>query len=211
MMRFLMKRISLLFLLLASCASAAKPTTTTSAPAPAQVTTTTIDWPVPEGWRKETIPFPLDFAPSLSYQGKEEIRFAPRFFKQDSPTYFTYTFAFILDHAPAFSTKQFESDVTTYFQGLASAVTKSPSEARLHHATFRSTAGEQQFEQFEGEVQTIDAFNKDHRALALRVKGESRVCGDKRIVLASLSPSDDAAIWTELAKVRASFACQPHP
>ena len=33
--------------------------------------------PTPEGWRNETIPFPLEFAPNLGYEGIEEIRFSP--------------------------------------------------------------------------------------------------------------------------------------
>ena len=54
-------------------------------------------WPAPTGWRKETIPFPLDFAPSLPYRGVEEVRFAPHFFDAPAETYFTYSFAWILD------------------------------------------------------------------------------------------------------------------
>jgi hypothetical protein len=37
--------------------------------------------PVPDGWRTETIPFPLDFAPELKYEGVEELRFSPWMFE----------------------------------------------------------------------------------------------------------------------------------
>jgi len=37
-------------------------------------------WPVAEGWRKETIPFPLEFARDLPFSGVEELRFAPGMF-----------------------------------------------------------------------------------------------------------------------------------
>ena len=33
-----------------------------------------ISMPAPEGWRSETIPFPLEFAPDLVYEGIEEIQ-----------------------------------------------------------------------------------------------------------------------------------------
>ncbi len=33
--------------------------------------------PTPEGWQTETIPFPLEFAPEIKYEGLEELRFAP--------------------------------------------------------------------------------------------------------------------------------------
>ena len=189
-------------------AQPAKPVATTSAATAPVVAANkfSFDWPTPEGWKKETIPFPLEFAPTLAYEGQEELRFGPRFFKEDSPTYFTYSFAFVLNHAPAFSTKQFESDVKTYFNGLASAVTKETSDASLHDASFTGSA-----EHFEGRVKTIDAFSKDHHVLRLHVVGESKVCGDHRIILASLSPKDpqtDPEVWSTLAKVRASFVCR---
>jgi len=48
--------------------------------------------PVPDGWRAETIPFPLDFAPELNYEGLEELRFAPGMFDADSEDFWTYAF-----------------------------------------------------------------------------------------------------------------------
>src|SRR5262245_24178101 len=47
---------------------------------PAVRSTTGFDWPVPAGWKHETIPFPLGFAPGLPFHGVEELRFAPGFF-----------------------------------------------------------------------------------------------------------------------------------
>src|SRR5262249_653024 len=44
-----------------------------------------LEWPLPEGWRSETIPFPLDFARDLPLEGVEELRFAPGMFKTDRP------------------------------------------------------------------------------------------------------------------------------
>jgi hypothetical protein len=202
--------LSFSVLLIGACSSSSAPpspkpvvvTTSSAAATPAKFS---FDWPTPDGWKKETIPFPLDFAPSLPYQGQEELRFGPKFFKEDSPTYFTYAFAFVLDHAPPFTTKQFAEDVKTYFNGLASAVTKEASAASLHDASFTGTS-----DHFEGTVKTIDAFSKDHHPISLHVVGESKLCGDHRIVLASLSPKDpkiDREIWETLAKVRASFVC----
>ena len=36
--------------------------------------------PTAKGWRTETIPPPLDFAPEVDFQGLEELRFAPGMF-----------------------------------------------------------------------------------------------------------------------------------
>jgi hypothetical protein len=80
-------------------------------------------WPLPAGWRAETIPFPLDFAPELTYQGEEQIRFMPRFFDPAAPTYFSYDFAWILDaKAPPLDSAALAAGLTTYFRGLCDAV-----------------------------------------------------------------------------------------
>jgi hypothetical protein len=43
-------------------------------------------WPAPPGWKSETIPFPLDFAPDIPHRGVEEVRFEPRFFDPAADT-----------------------------------------------------------------------------------------------------------------------------
>jgi hypothetical protein len=161
------------------------------------------EWPTPSGWKSERIPFPLDFAPALPYRGVEELRFAPRFFKPSSDTYFTYTFAFVLEDAPAFGTEQLAGDLKTYFTGLAGAVKKAPSDPNLHSARVTPTTEGQ----FTGIVKTIDAFG-DSRPLELNLIGETYVCGSRRIILSSLSPHPVGdPIWVTLADVRKSFRC----
>ena len=51
----------------------------TPSPPPEPTTKPPSPWPVPTGFRGETIPFPLDFAPGLAHKGVEELRFAPGF------------------------------------------------------------------------------------------------------------------------------------
>jgi hypothetical protein len=49
-------------------------------------------WETPEGWRTETIPFPLEFAPALAYRGVEELRFPKAFLVPGDDWYFSYAF-----------------------------------------------------------------------------------------------------------------------
>src|SRR5688572_11575898 len=53
-------------------------------------------WPALPGWRSETIPFPLDFAPGLKHQGVEEIRFSPGFSKPGDQQFFSYAFIWLI-------------------------------------------------------------------------------------------------------------------
>lgn len=168
-----------------------------------------IDWPTPDGWRSETIPFPLDFAPKLPYAGYELLRFGPRFFDPGSETYFTYSFAFVLEGAPSFSPSVLAHDLETYFTGLASAVSGKPSNPALHAATIRSEAPDKSTgrERFSGSVRTIDAFG-DGRTLDLSLVGETYLCLGRRITISSLSPQASShPVFQTLAAVRKSLRC----
>jgi hypothetical protein len=159
-------------------------------------------WPIAAGWRSETIPFPLGFAPSITHRGTEELRFGPKFFDPTSPTYFTYAFAFVTEDKTPITAATLTSDLTTYFTGLMSAVTGAPSDPSLHSATITV----QKDGSFKGVVHTIDGFG-DKRPLALRLNASSFQCGDRQVMLAALSPSEDQAVLKQLEAVRASFTC----
>ena len=160
----------------------------------------TFAWPTPTGWRSETIPFPLDFAPSLPYHGTEEIRFAPGFFKPVSETYFTYSFVWLVEGEPSFDA--LSSELGTYFAGLAQAVAPKRFDAAAHHAKV-DRAGDG----YRGSVDTVDAFGDGH-PLHLGVAGEVIRCSGKRSGLVlSLSPRTDDATWTMLAAQRRTLHC----
>jgi hypothetical protein len=91
------------------------------APAPAPAAST---WPVPAGWRAETIPFPLDFAPALAHRGVEELRFPAGFFEPGSPDYWSYAFVWRLEEDPSIDAARLGDELTTYFRGLIDAVDK---------------------------------------------------------------------------------------
>jgi len=164
---------------------------------------TLVVWPTPAGWRKETMTFPLAFAPSLAYRGHEALRFAQSFFDPNADTYFTYTFAFILDDAPPFAPERFAADLRVYFQGLMSSVGKKPSPPEHHTVTLTGDATA-----FRGAAETVDAFG-DGRRVELSIVGESQLCGGRRIILASLSPRPPSdPIWSALESVRRTLQCR---
>ena len=176
---------SLLLLLVAACAA----------------TPPSLAWPTPAGWRAETIPFPLDFAPSLAYRGTEEIRFAPKFFEPTSPTYFTYSFVWLVDGAPPFDA--LSGEIGTYFAGLARSVAPTSFDAAAHRATVTRTAGD-----VRGSVDTVDAFG-DGRPLHLAVAGEILSCaGNRSALVLSASPRTDEATWAMLAAQRRTLRCR---
>lgn len=94
--------------------------------------------PTPSGWRTETLPFPLSFAPSLSHHGLEELRFAPGMFREGAEDFWTYTFVWVLEDATPLAPDRLAADLATYFDGLAAAVRGSKGlEAPVPPATCR--------------------------------------------------------------------------
>lgn len=114
--------------------------------------------PLPRGWKQERLEFPLRFAPMLPYAGTEELRFCPNMFKRGAPDYFSYVIRWWLVGRPVFTAKQFEEDLTGYFQGLMVAqgrekdLTVDP--GSTHVAV--KPMGPRRFRAF---VTTVDAFN----------------------------------------------------
>ena len=79
-------------------------------------------WEVPAGFRGETIPFPLEFAPGVVHRGNEELRFAPGFFDPAAAGYWSYAFVWRTDDAAALDAAGIGAELTAYFRGLIDAV-----------------------------------------------------------------------------------------
>lgn len=189
-------------LFVAACASAPQ----TPAPRAPSAGAAAFTWPTPEGWKQETIPFPLEFAPSLPHRGVEEIRFAPKFFDAAAPTFFSYAFVWWLEPPIAFDAARLGADLETYFAGLMEAVGKEPLAGAARATTARIAFGPP--DTFVGEVRTVDAFTTK-RPIALRVVGAIRRCGDHVAVIVRASPRPEAdPIWADLDASTRTFVCR---
>ena len=193
-----MRRFALV--LLAGCASPAPVAPPPSHPA-------SFEWPKPDKWKGETIPFPLGFAPDLPYKGTEELRFAPGFFDATAPGYFSYAFVWWVEPGTDFTAPLLETQLRDYFVGLTREVAKGkfePNLGRIEAHLTTSAPG-----RFAGTVRTIDAF-KTHEEVALAVRATAATCGDRRYLLVSASPRPSGdPMWTSLDEVTASFRCKP--
>ena len=197
----------LVAMLLAGCSSSGGAGEAPPAPAqPPHETTTaapSFTWPVPDGWRSETIPFPLEFAPSIPHRGVEEIRFAPGFFDPAAPGYWTYAFAWVVTGARAPDAATLGEELTTYFRGLAAAVASGKKDLRpIDVDRIRARIGGD----LRGSVATFDAFG-DGRAVDLEVKVTVQPCGSGQAVLFTAAPRGRPPISPSPAEVVRSFRC----
>jgi hypothetical protein len=79
--------------------------------------------PAPDDWRKESFPFPLQFAPGIPYQGMEYLRFHPGWDQFADETGFSYVVLWDVKAVPV-EPPDIEDHLETYFNGLMSNVAR---------------------------------------------------------------------------------------
>jgi hypothetical protein len=158
---------------------------------------------VPDGWKTEVIPFPLDFAPSVTHTGVEEIRFPPGMFKPEAPGYWSYVFVWRLTDAATLDEQTLGAELTTYFAGLVAAVdTKGVITQREKIHVDAAAAGDTTWELT---AQTFDAFTTGGE-ITLVGHARRETCGTGSLWVFVLA-RPDSGIRTELDALAAEAAC----
>lgn len=173
-------------------------------PVPAQIA-------APDTWRKETFSFPLQFAPSIPYEGTEYVRFSPGWSDFASERGFTYVILWDVKRR-TFEAAEFERALDVYFDGLMEQVTRGRKLADPGTATsvslhpLAAPAGWQ--EALGGKLWTWNAFFKGE-PLALQLEIAHRPCAaDRTQVFFAFSRAErSAAAWDELRAIRNATGC----
>ena len=168
--------------------------------------------PTPDGWRTETIPFPLTFAPELDYQGLEELRFSPGMFDAGQDDFWTYAFVWWIAADTELDAARLGGDLATYFRGLSLAVAEQngfePDEPTFHAELAEIATEEAGHRVFRGHAETLDAF-VTRRNIKLTVRVEIVACGEHQPVIFELSPRPpEHAVWETLSAIRRGFRCE---
>jgi hypothetical protein len=164
----------------------------------------------PPGWRKESFTFPLPYAPSLPYEGTEEVRFSPQWARFDAPDGFTYAVSW--DIKPTLmEALALERALSVYFDGLMNNVAIArkldamvpQSEVSLHPlAPPEGWSGA-----YAGAIHTWNGFAKAE-PLVLNAEIAYRPCGERMQVFFGLSKAPRAApAWRGLHSVRSATRC----
>lgn len=186
--------------------------TAATAPASSPTSAAGFQWPQPTGWRTETIPFPLDFAPDIQHRGIVEVRFSPGFRDPAAPSFWSYAFVWWLEDDVALTRQLISDELTRYYFGLSKAVAGDKYSVRADQfrtdlkddvlATPYSSA-------YRGMIDSFDPF-KTGKPIRLTVRIRVGKCEAprRRFMLVEASPQPvTAAIWTELSQVGDSFEC----
>ena len=164
--------------------------------------------PVPDGWRTETIPFPLEFAPELPYVGLEELRFAPGMFEEESEEFWTYVFVWWVQADAPTELDVLARHLEDYYRGLAVAVAESR-DSEVGDSAFSVSLLAGNGNGFTGTAETLDAFVTQEQ-VHLNLRGDTLDClaQDRRMFFFALSPQpEEHPVWEQLAAIRDGFRC----
>lgn len=169
------------------------------------------DVPAPPSWPAQAFDFPLPFAPSVPYEGREQVRFAPSWAKFGSDDGFSYVVLWdltptLMEAAPL------ERALEVYFDGLmnAAAIARhlqamvAPTAVSLHPLAVPSGWNDA----YAGTVRTWNGFGHAEE-LVLNVEITQRACGTQRLqVFYALSKATRAhPVWKSLREVRDATNC----
>ncbi len=170
-------------------------------------------FPTPKNWGVERFLVPPSFAPSISYKGVEDIRFAPGWAKSGSDEYWSYAFLWYLEGKPVVTEASLEKDLKTYYTGLIEANSDS---ARLAAGKsisvttkFKSNHSSGAQPSFTGTVTMMDYLSGKPITLHCRVRTRSCHEPGKEFVYFELSPQPYThSVWKSLDQLWQDFDCE---
>jgi len=164
----------------------------------------------PKNWRSEIINFPLEFAPSLKYSGKEYVRFAPDWDVKDAENYFSYVFLWEIDQDPKLTSKKLEDEMELYFDGLIHMINKTNPEFPENISKSKAFFEELNDGSYLGKVLTYDVFTtKEEVHLNIMVNTTFCAPENKHLVLFNISPqAPKHPIWKKMKKITIDIKCQ---
>jgi hypothetical protein len=199
------KRSLLAIAVLTACgASEPAPSTATSKP-PSPAPVRTAAWRIPDGWKGETIPFPLEFAPSIAHRGAEELRFPPGFLEPGKPAYWSYAFAWRTEDAADLDGAALATELTAYFKGLIAAVDE---KQRIDAASRESIAARAEADGPGRWKVTAHVFDAFRTAAPVELVGWAtrRSCGNGALWVFVLARAD-SPLRAELDTLAGSAGC----
>ncbi|WP_461452995.1 hypothetical protein [Mucilaginibacter sp.] len=177
----------------------------------AQGTGTGYSLPLPEKWKSETIPFPIDFAPGIPYQGIEELRFTPGWGDANSNEYWAYTFLWFIDGAPQVNTSLLNTYLTSYFNGLYHSNNKTSADStgftKTTINTTTTTSGDQ--ETYSGKISTLNFLTKKPIEFYATVHVQRYADANETAIFFEISPKPYSnRVWSQLDNIVSGFQIQ---
>lgn len=171
---------------------------------------------IPGSWQMDLrYRFPLPWSPVISYQGFEDLAFAPDFDDPSSPAYHSYLIVWWLDGARQLTAGELQTNMAAYFRGLAEQRGRNNhfapdlskiSAAYNDSAQAPETFGGKPAKAFQG---AVSIYDRRGNMIELHSEVTTSVCpANHTVVFFGMSrEARPADIWTQLDAVRDTFHC----
>jgi hypothetical protein len=169
----------------------------------------------PDTWRKESFTFPLQFAPSIPYEGTEYVRFAPYWAEFAAERGFTYAILWDIKRR-TLEASELERALNVYFDGLMEVITRArkiDDPGTVSSVTLHPMATPKGWEHASGgRLWTWNGFSGGE-PLVLHLEVTQRNCGEDRsqVFFAFSRAARTQPTWEELRGIRQATACSPSP
>ena len=161
-------------------------------------------------WEGEVREFPLKFAPNFKYKGKEFIKYAPGWKKNNQTDFFSYVLLWDIDKNPELNASELEFIMEVYYDGLInSKLNKKPGTEPGIPVT-KAFFEEINPNLFVGKVLTYDFLNHSG-SVELNITVETQECSkdENFIILYKISPKEiKNPLWKKLNKVNITTICK---
>ena len=143
-------------------------------------------------WRQEQFIFPIQHARDIDYKGVEDARFPVGWEDQDSPNFWSYVFAWDIEHDGEITPTELETDLQKYFSGLMRGKETNVQISKKNTIDNKT--------HYIGAVKTIDNFFTKE-PMTLHVQADQIYCEEKKksILLFKFSPKEFGhKVWKKL-------------
>jgi hypothetical protein len=167
----------------------------------------------PENWRAQKFDFPLQFAPSIPYEGTEHVRFGPTWTHFADEDGFTYILLWDLKRDPL-EPEELERALDVYFDGLMELATKTrkiDDPGTVSQVSLHPMAAPEGWSVAQGgRIWTWNAFSKGE-PLVVNLEVTQRTCtaGRTEVFFAISKAPRERPPWKELRQIRGKTACLP--
>jgi hypothetical protein len=178
--------------------------------------------PVPDGWRIESLPFPIEFATQIPYSGAEHLRFSPGWGDTKSEELWSYCFLWWIEPDSKISKESLERDLKAYYSGLVGrnivsrkidstlvvpTITEFKELVRRTPDSFGEKAKEGTTT-YAGTVKMLDYMSLRPVTLHVEVRVMPCLKEGKSAAFFAVSPQPKThAIWKQFGVVRDGFRC----
>lgn len=166
---------------------------------------------IPAGWTTEHFSLPPEFAPQITFQGVEDIRFAPGWGDSKSDEHWTYSFLWWLEGSPKYDAAILQANLKAYYEGLvARNIAGVPSNKLVTTA-----ASVKKATTAPGDVATFSAFINmldyhTQQPMTLNCLVHVKECSDQKntAIYFEVSPKPVThPVWKKMTLIGENFSC----